>query len=187
MLRSLLGALSAALFFSVASSAPVTAATLNLAVNPSVGFSLSGDVEIFDDGSALSIVNGSGATLGGFGLAGLTVNAFDLFVTGDSLATASPMLSFFIDGTDGSLAGDLADFALSANLVELLFDVTQDDFGQFGAQVLMVVSGDFSAGLNLSDASVTINPVAPIPLPATLPLLAAALVVAGVIRRRHSA
>ncbi|MBN2629645.1 MAG: hypothetical protein JXR75_03775 [Rhodobacteraceae bacterium] len=184
MFRFLSGALVAATMFLVGSGAPAAAATLGLTVDPSVGFAQIGATEITDDGASLAIVNGFGMPLAGFGFAGS--GAFDLFVTGDSFDMVAPVASMFIDGTAGSVVGDLLDFALSATVAELLFQIVSDDFSVFGPQVLMVLTGDFSLGFNATDASVAINPVAAVPLPATLPLLLAALGAGAALRRRRA-
>ncbi len=183
MLRTLSGALVATLLC-LGAAAPVAAASLGLAVNPAVGFFLTGSVGISDDGADLLIVNDTAAPLGGVGIPDVIDDAFDLFVVGDSLGVAAPAASLFVDGADGSLTGDLLDFAIMSDALELLFSVTQDDFGVFGARVLVVVRGDFANGLEALDASVAINPVAAIPLPASLPLLAGALMLAAAVRRR---
>jgi hypothetical protein len=179
----LIGALLAA-FLCLGSGAPAGAATLGLTVNPAIGFAQSGGVEITDDGVGLLVVNGAGTSLTSFGIAGLASDAFDLLVVGDSLSAATPAVSLFVDG-EGSLAGDLVAFAIAPSLVELLFAVTQDDFGLFGSRVLVVVSGDFSAALESFDGSVSINPVVAVdvPLPASLPVLAVALLGFAAIRR----
>jgi hypothetical protein len=184
-MRKLIGALAAALLC-LGLGAPAGAGPLGVTVNPAVGFAQSGAVEIADDGFGLVIVNGAGAPLTSLGISGLASDAFDLFVIGDSLSAPAAVVSLFVDG-EGSLAGDLVAFALTPSIVKLLFAVTQDDFGLFGSRVLMVVTGDFASGLEAFDAAVTINPVvgvAPVPLPASLPLLAATLVGFAAIRRQ---
>jgi hypothetical protein len=184
-MQKLLGALLAG-FLCLAGGAPVGAATLGLTVNPAIGFAQSGGGEIADDGFGLVVVNGAGTSLTGFGIPGLASDAFDFLVVGDSLSAAAPAVSLFVDG-EGSLAGDLVAFAIAPSVVELLFAVTQDDFGLFGSRVLVVVAGDFTTALESFDAAVSINPVVSVnvPLPASLPVLAVALLGLAAIRR-HS-
>jgi hypothetical protein len=131
--------------------------------------------------------NAAGASLAAFGVPALSGEAFDLFAVGDSLASAAPVVSLFVDGAAGSIEGALTRLHVSADAVALPFDVVRDDVGLFGGQVLMVLTGDFSVGLVATDASVAINPVAPIPLPAGLPLLATALALAAAAARRRAA
>ena len=184
MSRSTWHALALTLCLCLGLAAPAGAVSALFTVDRGAGFALDGAVEIDDDGTALTILNA--APLTGFGLTGLTDVAFDLFLTGDSLDALAPGAQLFIDGADGSVTGDLEDFAVSATMVELLFAVTQDDFARFGDRVLMTVTGDFSAGVSDFAASVAINPVTPIPLPASLPLLAAALLGVAALRRRRA-
>lgn len=181
MLRILSGALIATVVLFLGFAAPATAATLGLTVKPLFGFSQTGGIEVTDDGADLQILNA--APLTGFGFPG--AGDFDLFVTGGSLDVASPFVDLFIDGASGSIVGELVDFYVSATFAELLFDIVADDFSLFGPQVLMVLTGDFSNGFNADDASVTINSVAVIPLPATLPLLIAAFAAVAAMRRRR--
>ena len=187
MLRHLSVALASALVACLGFAAPAAAASLGVTANPALGFSLTGAVEIADDGTSLVANNAFGGALGSVGIPGLTDNAFDLLIVGDSLDAPSPAASLFIDGADGSVEGELVDFLVGASLINLLFDVVSDDFGLFGAKLLVVVSGDFSVDLIATDASVAINAATPIPAPATLPLLAAALAAGAALRRTRAA
>lgn len=189
MSRVPLKAIAVALLFCLGLLVPADAdaASLGFVPDPAVGFALDGAVEISDDVGGLLIANAFGAALGASGVAGLTDNAFDLLVVGDSLGGVAPTASLFIDGADGSVTGDLAGYFATSDFIELLFNVTSDDFGLFGGRLLMVVTGDFSAAVFATDASVVINPaVAPIPLPASLPLLAGALAAVAAMRRRRA-
>lgn len=188
MLRPLLAVLVATLLVILEAGVPARAATLGGAVNPAIGFALGGGVDISDDGTGLTIVNGVGASLAGFGPSA-PGGDFDLFVFGDSLGVAGGAASLFVDGAAGSLEGALVAADVSATAVQLLFDVTLDDFALFGDRVLLVLSGDFSAGLSAAGVSAVINPVAapaPIPLPAGLQLLATALAGAALLGRRRA-
>lgn len=184
MLRILSGTLIATVVLVLGFVAPAAAATLGLTVKPLFGFSQTDRIEITDDGTDLIIGNAFGAPLTGFGFPG--AGDFDLFVTGDSLGVRSPLVSMFIDGGTGSIVGDLVDVYVSVTVAELLFDIVSNDFSLFGPQVLMVLTGDFSRGFNATDASVTINSVAVVPLPATLPLLIAAFGAVAMLRRRRA-
>lgn len=190
-MRNVLGAALAA-FLCVGAATPAGAGLLGVTVDPTIGFSLDNAVEITDDGNTLTIVNGAGNPLTSFGIPGVTTNAFDLLVTGESLVAPSPVVELFVDG-EASLAGELVDVALAAGVIELLFSVIEDGFGVFGSEVLMVLTGEWPVAqrlgtpLEVFDASVVLNPVvgeAAVPAPAPLPLLALGLAGLALISAR---
>lgn len=102
------------------------------------------------------------------------------------------------DGFNEALAGDIVDIGFTEDVIELLFDVVAgSEQSLFGSQVLMLINFDDPLdvlGANPFDgfldgeiyaASLSVSRVvAPIPLPAGLPLMIGALAAFGLLRRR---
>lgn len=101
------------------------------------------------------------------------------------------------------LTGSLSDVRISDDLIELLYDVTEDNsvggiYGAFVRATLAFAPGTFTAGsalMVLNDAPfglearatlTAVAEVAPIPLPATLPLLLGAIGIVAAIGHRKT-
>lgn len=120
--------------------------------------------------------------------------------TFDPANATSTNLSLFDFVTGESLAGELVNVAYESNTILALFETTTDDFagapwGDLVRATVDIPSVSWGSGVSLTDladfsasagtpATVTIDAVAPIPLPATLPLLAGGIALVAVARRR---
>lgn len=133
---------------------------------------------------------------------------FDVFIGGRISAAGvafdpAPADLLLLDPLDFSplLTGSLSDVRIADDLIELLYDVTADNpaggsYGDFVRATLVFAPGAFTAGNALStldgalsglEAAATLTRVAeiaPVPLPATLPLLLGAIGLAAAVRRR---
>lgn len=188
----------AATALSVAASAG-TAATLNLDTTDPILTASSVSVEFSEIGvfafSAFGEIDGSA----GIATDGLTELFLDAEVTSSDPFTADFGTLDVSDETDFVVLGDLVDFGFTDTSLEFLFDTFDGRFAaDFGAQVLVeftLARGSnltFLSGLEDGDVvegGLTLSAVdlAPIPLPAGLPLLLAGLGGFWVLRRRQTA
>jgi hypothetical protein len=136
---------------------------------------------------------------------GVTTNGFTTidFVAGFALADPTDVLDFsfggFLDVSDEDgqfLVGDLFGIGFTENAIELQFNnLTGSGAGNFGSSVLALISFTIPLGLNpftalndgdFLDAEISVSNVAPVPLPAGLPLILSALFGLGVVARRKS-
>lgn len=176
--------------FGAASAATLGLTTSAPTIEASFAFvdflDLSPDGELASFGAEVDFTDGASPT--GF----TTID----FAAGYSLADPALNLSGFLDVSDENgqfLVGDLLAVGFTEDIVELQFgNLTGSGAGLFSSSVLALIAFDDPLGANPFDsfvdgdsyiASVSISNVAPIPLPAGLPLLLAGLGGLALLRR----
>lgn len=167
---------------------PVTATDPSVSATPV-------DVDIVNLGSSIDLFGlfdiSSSSGIMPNGLA-----AGDFLLTLDTVDPSFSFGDFTIDDDDGLfLSGDLSDFTTSDDLIEVLFEnVNGSAAGDFGSSVLASIAFNSAVGDPLGldgifDATVTFSAVdtgvAPIPLPAALPMLAGGLGLIGFVGMRR--
>lgn len=188
-----------ALVFSFLSVDSVGAATLGLSVKDDPEVSASGLALNFPGLLDFSLTASGGNSTAPAAASGLEVALTAAFQS-DGSSTGSGALNVGSVSTGLFLSGVLitSGFVIDAageDRIELLYSIVGGSASSdFGPQVLAVARGEF--GSSVSDlfvtgfsapASVSINPTTtPIPVPASLPLIATAFLVFGSMRRRRS-
>jgi hypothetical protein len=187
--------LAAALLAGGALAAPASAATLGLTVDPSV--SIAGTAQADNDPFFFGFTATTTGGLSGSGFGGDPA-PLDLVLSDFAVGPLPLGAEFTISGADTVLtSATLLDLAVESDaaddgddVIELLFgSLGGSAGGDFGAQALLVLTGEFGAdpigtGFATTDIAFAANPVAlaPIPLPAGMTLLLGGIAALGAAR-----